>query len=136
MRIRMKLFISILAVGFVLGSCKKDEASPEPIPSPAPTTSNIIGTWGLVKTIEANGDEDTSDNESGIVFKKDGDIIWNFEGLEITGTWEFINNKQAFRSTFVFGNDQDSEDYQILKLEKTILWLKDEDGVETHYVAK
>lgn len=137
MKIKTKLFLSILSilsVAFILGSCNKYEEGPSF--SLLTKKMRITGTWKLEKVIDSDGSVEYPDEELKVTISKDGSISYDMGGFSISGTWDFIKDKEFIRLELSLFGETSIQEFQILKLKNKELWLKDDEGAEQHFVAK
>ena len=138
MKIIKVLSLAMLALVFVMGSaCKYEEG---PALSLRTKTARLTGTWKVEKWISNNGTESKPDanDESTWTLTKDNEVTLkvNLFGQtgEAKGDWEWIDSKEGVRITLDYGSFKTSEDYTILRLKNDELWIKDEDGDQTHLI--
>lgn len=136
----LKITAAVLAT-VVLVSCNKYEEGPAV--SLASKKARVENTWKIGQALR-NGDDVTSDyDEYTLKLTKDGDAnlaalytAGNFSyEAETDGTWEFKSNKENLFLNFQ--DDDFDQEYQILKLEKDDMWLREIGGEdELHLVTK
>lgn len=131
----------MLTVAIGLASCKKYEDGN--LVHLTTKKSRIENTWKIDQALR-NGENVTSNyDEYSLYLSKDGDAklgaLYTFGNLsyetETDGTWEFKSNKENLYLNFQ--DDAFDKTYQILKLEKDDLWLREIGGEdELHLVSK
>ncbi len=138
----IKLKIALIAlIGITATACNKYEDGPKI--SLASKKSRVENTWKIGQALR-NGEDVTSDyDEYTLSLTKDGDAklaalytLGNFSyETETDGTWEFKEQKE---NLFLNFQDDDFDNtYQILKLEKDDMWLREIGGEdELHLVSK
>lgn len=126
------LSLAILAITFVLGSCSKYEEGPAF--SLRTKKARLAGEWKADKYVDENGNSSNADEEGTIEFEKDGTVIYDYDGVSISGDWEFTKSKEYLEITITIFGQQDKVEFKILRLKNDELWLEDEDGMQTQYV--
>jgi hypothetical protein len=132
--------VKLLGVVAILGttilsapSCGKYEEGPGI--SLLTKKSRLVGDWDLKETVY--GSITTADNDDEILtFEKDGTVKATDGSTTISGTWEFISDKEKVRTTYEFFDTPISVDFTILRLKSKELWLQDEDDEIYKYEAK
>jgi hypothetical protein len=138
----LKLNIALIVfVGFGLSSCNKYEDGKAI--NLSSKKSRVENTWKIGQALR-NGEDVTSDYDEFTLFlSKDGDAqlaaLYTFGNFsyetDTDGTWEFKSNKENLYLDF--DDDEFDKTYQILKLEKEDLWLREIGGEdELHLVSK
>ncbi|WP_299201005.1 hypothetical protein [Brumimicrobium sp.] len=102
--------------------------------------ARITNTWIPVKYVYPNGSSSTNVDEGEITLSKDMTATWklmfNNEMYTVPGSWKFIGDKQGINVTVSVFNFTESQDFEIVKLKSKKLWVRDSDGVVTHFEAK
>lgn len=136
----LKLTTLLLAAALVFGStsCKKYEEGPGL--SLRTKTARVAGDWEIEKYISADGTVDTDvEGEGTYTFDKDGtgtiNITESGTSLSLPFTWEFTSNKEKIKITLTFFGTTESSEATILRLTNDEMWIKDEDGEQTHFKA-
>jgi hypothetical protein len=133
------LSLAMLAMVFVMGSaCKYEEG---PALSLRTKTARLTGTWKAEKYIDKDGTETKPDanDKTTWTLDKDNKVKVRVEvfGQSSTfdGTWEWIKSKEGVRITIDYGQfGSDSQDFTILRLKNTELWMQDDDGDQIHLI--
>lgn len=128
------LSLTLLATVFLLGtSCSKYEEGPAF--SLRTKKARLAGEWKADKYVSEEGETSNANNDEGTVeFDKDGTLIYKYEGISISGEWEFTKDKEYLEITIEFFGQQDTEEMKIIKLKNDELWLEGEDGSQIHYI--
>lgn len=136
MKITTKLLVLMLIL-VSMGCSKYDEGSFFTILT---KKARITNTWIPQEYIYPNGTSTTDVEEGEIKLDKDMNasmgIDFNGSLIVIPGTWKFINDKQGVRVSLSALSFTQVDDYEILKLTSKELWVKDENGIITHFKAK
>lgn len=135
----MKYILPILSVLFVLTACSKYEEGPAF--SLLTKKSRITGDWKTERKIDKEGDEEFYYTDQTIRILKTGEYeVHQNKDIVIDGEWEFANDKNDFRITYELDENENSEEvlnieeFEIIRLKSTELWLKDIYGVTIKYV--
>lgn len=132
------ILLAMLAMVLVMGSaCKYEEG---PALSLRTKTARLTGTWKIEKYIGIDGTESKPDADDNTTWTlgKDNKLTVSAEFFgqpaTIDGTWEWINNKEGVRLTlFLSEFDSDTQEFTILRLKNTELWLTEEGG-QIHFI--
>ncbi|WP_123776060.1 hypothetical protein [Brumimicrobium aurantiacum] len=135
----MKYILPILSVLFVLTACSKYEEGPAF--SLLTKKSRITGDWKTERKIDKEGDEEFYYTDQTIRILKTGEYeVHQNKDIVIDGEWEFANDNNDFRITYELDENENSEEvlnieeFEIIRLKSTELWLKDIYGVTIKYV--
>lgn len=131
-----KLFLSIFMLLFVFAACNKYEDGPKF--TLLSKKDRLANTWKVDKNIAKNGTitYPNANDKSTMTIEKDGDVII-FNGalsISVNGTWQFINDKESIRISINFIGQSTSSEARILRLKNKELWLRADDGTETHFI--
>ncbi|RFC54552.1 hypothetical protein DXU93_06070 [Brumimicrobium aurantiacum] len=139
MKNKMKYILPILSVLFVLTACSKYEEGPAF--SLLTKKSRITGDWKTERKIDKEGDEEFYYTDQTIRILKTGEYeVHQNKDIVIDGEWEFANDNNDFRITYELDENENSEEvlnieeFEIIRLKSTELWLKDIYGVTIKYV--
>lgn len=135
-----KIFLPIATV-FMFFSCQKYEEGPAI--SVTAKNERVANTWVVSQAMDNNEDVTESFDKYELFLTKDGDAELNAEyrilgetfDTETNGTWSFQNDKMEIR--FDYEDDDYDNQYQILKLTKDEMWLRENgDDLEIHLMSK
>lgn len=133
-----KIIVSIIAFSFLIASCGKYEEGPSL--SLRSKKARIAGEWKIESVYQDGTDITTEYNalvgsDATFHIEKSGTYHIHYTGGEDEGTWAFKDGKDEV--TFTSGETgSEPEDYHILKLKNTEMWLQHHHGDETlefHY---
>lgn len=136
----MKTTAQLLLLLFILtsvGCSKYEEGSFFTIRS---KKGRITNTWIPVKYIYSNGTSTTDVARGEITLDKDmsASVGIEFNGaiVSVPGNWKFIDDKLGINVSVSVLSFTDNRDYEIVKLKSKELWVRDNDGMVTHFKAK
>lgn len=134
----MKTIINILLVLFIFSfvGCTKYEDGPAF--TLLTKKARITNTWKMEKYIYDDGSSTTNVDGGTMTLNKDMSATLSTSetnGISISGTWSFIDNKKGLRISYNVLGMAGNKDYTILKLKSKELWVHDADQkVEIHLV--
>lgn len=97
--------------------------------------ARLVGDWDLKETVY--GSISTTDSDDDVLtFEKDGTVKATDGSTTLTGTWEFISDKEKVRTTYEIFGTPVPVDFTILRLKSKELWLQDSDDYIYKYEAK
>jgi hypothetical protein len=124
------LFVLLLLIAFISGSCKKYPDGPEF--SLLPKNFRLEENWKTNKVYENKIDVTTVvlakvTHESRNINRHGGFTYELDEGgssLSYSGSWSFSSDKTVIYFTYVFGSNVNTDTYLILRLKEDDLWLQ------------
>lgn len=126
------LLVALIVATFAFTGCKKYEEGPSL--SLRSKTTRITGEWKMAKkqfngvTVDINADEKTTIH----VINKDGSLILKTQYGNITGTWEFSDDKTRYISKTEMLGHITTKNEEILRLTNKELILEEiKDGDKT-----
>lgn len=112
---------SALALLFTFGSCNKYPDGPKF--TLLTKKARVVGEWDLSETLHSDGTVTYDYSDDIMELTEDEDAFYYSGNLTISGTWEFISNKEKLR--IAYGNFVGTP--RIMRLKDKELWLKYED---------
>ena len=133
MKNNMKFLLSILSLLFVLSACKKYEEGPAF--SLLTKKARITGSWKAEKVISKSGVMEFVYYDEVMKILKDGDYEFLVgSSIEITGIWDFSQDKEYLRLNYGEDGINNIVEYKIIRLKSKELWLEDAQGEQVNYV--
>jgi hypothetical protein len=137
----MKNILKLSAVALIAAAsivaCKKYEEGPSM--SLRSKKGRVAGTWTVEKATSNGTDMTSFYSGFEMTFEKDGTYSSKFGSNTTTGTWEFIDSKEAIKMTYTSGNQSVSDTTHLTRLTNKEMWSKETDGsdvFEMHLKAK
>lgn len=129
------LFFFVAAFG--MAACNKYEEGP--VVSLRSKKARLANTWQVDEVYDDEGEkvemDSTSNNDATQTFEKDGGYKMEVPNFgELTGEWEFDDDKEKVIITMEFFGQTDESEYTILRLKNDELWYEDEDDYEYRMV--
>lgn len=129
------LAFAVLSLSAVTTSCNKYEEGP--MLSVRSAEYRIIRTWEVDKYIYADGTEENGDSDDPVyTFTKDGEVSITDGNFTYTGDWDLNGDKDEITLEYSYGSFAVIDNYEIIRLTVNEFWVEDENGDQTHLVAK
>ena len=132
---------AVLVAATALGSCQKYEEGP--LVSLTPREERVANTWKIAYAEEdgQNVSEQFDQYELYLTTDRDALLTASYTAFGTTfntttdGTWNFTNEQENLRLDFE--DDEQDNEFRILRLENDELWLQDIDqDLELHLLTK
>ncbi|MCB0428739.1 MAG: hypothetical protein KDD54_01390 [Flavobacteriales bacterium] len=124
----------LLVAGAALTGCKKYEEGP--MISFKSKKARLQRVWTEESFIDANGNETTPSSPNKYELKDDGQVSVNGGTSSSALTWQLSDDKSKLELITTLGSTSTTDASEILRLTSKELWLKDDNGSQTHLKAE